>query len=164
MRAASTGALVLRTLLPLKIPWKPSAGLVMAGFSFASSPDRGGTSSVVPWSQKQASTAPTSDGDTKVRRPFRQPPAANTRVPGRSPPYRVPPVLQVGRLPVSALGGTGMIFGARVLGAVRPADGYRITFKISPPPLARTPILFPTSWTGSPQSLALHQAVERMLS
>ena len=165
MRAVSTDALVLWTLLPPKIPWKPSAGLVMAGFSPASSADRGGTSSVVPSPQKLASMAPTSGGDAKLRHPFRRPPTApaapvaNTRVPGRIPPYRVPPLLQVEGLPVSAFGD----FWSKVLGAVCPADGYRIPFKISPPPLARTPILFPTSLAGSLQSLALRQAVERML-
>ena len=90
----------------------------MAGFSSVSSADRGDTSSAVPWSQKQVSTAPTSGRDAKVRRPFQQPPVAlafpvaNIRVPRRSPPYRVPPLLQVEGLPVSAFGGTGIIFGA----------------------------------------------------
>ena len=42
-------------------------------------------------------------------------------------------------------------------------DGYRLPFK-SPPPLTRTPILFPVYRPGSPQSLALHQEIEKMLA
>ena len=42
-------------------------------------------------------------------------------------------------------------------------DGYRIPFD-SPPPLTRTPILFPAYRPGSPQSLALHQEIEKMLA
>ena len=80
MCAASNDALVQRTLHPLKIPRKSSTGPVKAGSLSASSADRGGTSPVVPRSQKQASTAPPlplpsrarRDGDTKVRRPFRR--------------------------------------------------------------------------------------------
>ena len=58
--AASNVALVQRMLHPPKIPQKSSAGLVKAGPLSASSADRGGTSLVVPRSQKQASMAPTS--------------------------------------------------------------------------------------------------------
>ena len=43
-------------------------------------------------------------------------------------------------------------------------DSYRILFKDSPPPLARTPISFPTSRPGSPRSLALCQVVVVILS
>ena len=57
---ASTDALVQRTLHPLKIPWKSSAGPSKAGSSSAASADHGGTSPVVPQSQKKASTAPSS--------------------------------------------------------------------------------------------------------
>ena len=42
-------------------------------------------------------------------------------------------------------------------------DGYRLPFE-SPPPLTRTPILFPAYCPGSPQSLALHQEIEKMLA
>ena len=42
-------------------------------------------------------------------------------------------------------------------------DGYRLPFE-SPPPLTRTPILFPAYRPGSPQSLALHQEIEKMLA
>ena len=43
-------------------------------------------------------------------------------------------------------------------------DGYRIPFKDSPPPLARTPVSFPTYRAGSPRAQALRQEVEAMLA
>ena len=83
-----------------KIPRKSSAGPSQAGSSSASSADRGSAFPVVPRSQKQALTAPPlplpsrvgSGEDAKARRP----PLANDRVPGKSPPDRVLPLLRVG--------------------------------------------------------------------
>ena len=43
-------------------------------------------------------------------------------------------------------------------------DGYRVPFKDSPPPLARTPVSFPTYRAGSPRAQALRQDVEAMLA
>ena len=43
-------------------------------------------------------------------------------------------------------------------------DGYRVPFKDSPPPLARTPVSFPTYRAGSPRAQALPQEVEAMLA
>ena len=43
-------------------------------------------------------------------------------------------------------------------------DGYRIPFTDSPPPLARTPVSFPTYRAGSPRAQALRQEVEAMLA
>ena len=43
-------------------------------------------------------------------------------------------------------------------------DGYRVPFKDSPPPLARTPVSFPTYRAGSPRAQALRQEVEAMLT
>ena len=43
-------------------------------------------------------------------------------------------------------------------------DGYRVPFKDSPPPLARTPVSFPTYRAGSPRAPALRQEVEAMLA
>ena len=60
MCEASNDAPVQRTLHPPKIPRKSLAGPSKAGSSSASSADRGGVSPVVPWSQQQASTAPSS--------------------------------------------------------------------------------------------------------
>ena len=73
MLAASNDTLVQRTLHPPKIPRKSSDGPSKAGSSSTSCADRGGTSPVVPRSQKQASTAPSSSSSqqvAKARRPF----------------------------------------------------------------------------------------------
>ena len=43
-------------------------------------------------------------------------------------------------------------------------DGYHVPFKDSPPPLARTPVSFPTYRAGSPRAQALRQEVEAMLA
>ena len=43
-------------------------------------------------------------------------------------------------------------------------DGYCVPFKDSPPPLARTPVSFPTYRAGSPRAQALRQEVEAMLA
>ena len=43
-------------------------------------------------------------------------------------------------------------------------DGYRVPFTDSPPPLARTPVSFPTYRAGSPWAQALRQEVEAMLA
>ena len=43
-------------------------------------------------------------------------------------------------------------------------DGYRVPFKDSPPPLARTPVSFPTYQAGSPRAQALRQEVEALLA
>ena len=43
-------------------------------------------------------------------------------------------------------------------------DGYRVPFKDSPPPLARTLVSFPTYRAGSPRAQALRQEVEAMLA
>ena len=56
MRAASNDALVQRTLLPPKIPWKSSAGPSKAGSWSSASADCSGFSPVDSLSQQQAST------------------------------------------------------------------------------------------------------------
>ena len=43
-------------------------------------------------------------------------------------------------------------------------DGYLVLFTDSPPPLARTPVSFPTYRAGSPRAQALRQEVEAMLA
>ena len=43
-------------------------------------------------------------------------------------------------------------------------DGYRVPFMVSPPPLSRTPVSFPTYWAGCPRAQALRQEVEGMLA
>ena len=68
MRVASNNALVQRTLHPPKIPRKSSSGPSKAGSLSAPSPDCGGASPVVPQSQKQASTAPSSSSTQQGRK------------------------------------------------------------------------------------------------
>ena len=107
-------------------------------------------------------------GDARVWCPFRRPPAAPAapvaceRGLEKSPPYWFPPLLLVGEC-LSAHWRHWKAIGADswLLSILR--DGYRIPFKDSPPPLARTMILFPTYWAGS-RSLALRQEVVKMLS
>ena len=53
---------------------------------------------------------------------------------------------------------------SRDLGGDRSWDGYRVPFTDSPPPLARTPVSFPTYRAGSPRAQALRQEVEAMLA
>ena len=111
MHAASNDALVQRKLHPLKIPWKSSSGPSKSGSSSASSADRGGASTMVPRSQQQASTDPSSSSSQQSRKkrgrkgkaPFSAAPVANEKVPGRSPPDGVSPLLRVGGLSVAAL-------------------------------------------------------------
>ena len=43
-------------------------------------------------------------------------------------------------------------------------DGYCVPFTDSPPPLARTPVSFPTYRAGSPRAQAMRQEVEAMLA
>ena len=68
MHAASNDALVQWTLHPPKIPRKSSAGPSKAGSSSTASDDRGGTCPVIPRSQKQASTAPSSSSTQQGRK------------------------------------------------------------------------------------------------
>ena len=104
-------------------------------------------------------------GVARVRRPFHRllvAPGASEKRRGKSPPGRVPPLLQMGGC-LSAHWRHWLAIGAEpwVLSVLR--DGYHIPFKDSPP-LARTPISFPTYRAGSPRALALRQEVEKMLS
>ena len=68
MHAASNDALVQRTLHPPKIPRKSSAGPSKVGSLSASSADRDGASPVVPRSQQQASTNPSSSSSQRDRK------------------------------------------------------------------------------------------------
>ena len=151
MRAASTNALVQRTLHPPKIPRKSSAGPSKAGSLSASSADQSGVSAVVPRSQQQASTAPSSSSSQQGRKkrgrkgkaPFSASPAAqaNEKWPGKSPPDGVSPLLRV-RGCLSAHWRHWQMIGADswVLSVLR--DGYHIPSLDSPPLLSRTPISF----------------------
>ena len=68
MHVALNDALVQRMLQPPKIPRNSSAGPSKAGSSSAAFADRGDTSPVVPRSQKQASTAPSSTQQDRKKR------------------------------------------------------------------------------------------------
>ena len=170
MCAASNDTLVQWMLYPPKIPRKSLAGPSKAGSSLASSADRGSVSPMVPRSQQQASTAPSSSssqhGQKKRGRngkvPFSVAPAtleANEKGPGKSPDG-VSPLLWVGGC-LSAHWRHWRTIGADswVLSVLW--DGYRIPF-LDSPPLSRTPISFPTYRAGSPRSLALRQEVEML--
>ena len=152
MSDASNDALVQKTLHPPKIPRKFSTGPVRAGSTSASSADRGSTSPVVPRSQKQAQTASSSSTQQGGKRKGR-----------KGPPNRVSRPLRVGDC-LSVHWRHWQAIGAEswVLSVLR--DGYRITFLDSPPPLACTPISFPTHRSGSPRSLVLGQEIEKMLA
>ena len=68
MHAASNDALVQRMLHPMKIPHKSSAGPSKAGSLSASFADRGVVSPVVPRSQQQAPTNPSSSSSQHGRK------------------------------------------------------------------------------------------------
>ena len=103
----------------------------------------------------------------RERHPFRMPPAvlavpvASEGVPGSGPPGRVPRPLQVGGC-LSVHWRHWHAIGAEswVLSVLQ--DGYCIPF-VDSPPLARTPISFPTYQSGSPRSLVLGQEIKKML-
>ena len=61
-------------------------------------------------------------------------------------------------------GGRWQVIGAEswVVSVLR--DGYRVPFLDSLPPLARSPVSFPTYRAGSPRSLALLQEIEKVLA
>ena len=174
MRAASNNALVQRTLHPPKIPRESSSGPSKARSSSTSSADRGSTLPVVPRSQQQALAAPfsssTQHGPKKQGRKGKTPssaaPAAavaNKRVPGKSPPNGVSPLLRVGGFSVGALEALSDNW-SRFLGAICPEG--RIPHPLqgfSSSPLLH-PNIVPTYRAGSPRSLALRQEVEKMLS
>ena len=156
MGAASNDGLIQRTLHPPKIPRKSLAGPSKAGSLSASSADHGGVSPVVPRSQQQALTNPSSSSSqhgwkrrSKGKTPFQGSPAdpaapkVNEKGPGKSCPDGISPLLRVGVV-YRCTGGTGSQLkrAPGCLSVLR--DGYRIPFLDSPPPLSRTPISFPT--------------------
>ena len=174
VRAASNDTLVQWTMHPLKIPWKYLSGPSKVGSSSASSADRGSVSPVIPRSQQQALMAPSSSSSQQGRKKRGSKgkshfsaalatPVANEKGPGKRPPDRVSPLLRVEGC-LSAHWRHWQTIGADSWVPSILQYGYRIPFLDSPPPLSRTPISFPTYRTGSPQSLALCQEVEKMLS
>ena len=100
------------------------------------------------------------------RLPFPLPPEApaareaKVRGPGRSLPDRELLPVRVG----GCLSRHWQAIGAETWVVTVLRDGYRVPFTDSPPPLARTPVSFPTYRAGSPRAQALRQEVEAMLA
>ena len=105
----------------------------------------------------------------RVRLPFPLPleaPAARVvkeKGPGRSQPDGVTLPMRVGGC-LSSHWRRWQEIGAETWVVTVLRDGYRVPFKDSPPPLARTPVSFPTYRAGSPRAQALRQEVEAMLA
>ena len=105
----------------------------------------------------------------RVRLPFPLPleaPAAREvkeKGPGRSQPDGVTLPMRVGGC-LSSHWRRWQEIGAETWVVTVLRDGYRVPFKDSPPPLARTPGSFPTYRAGSPRAQALRQEVEAMLA
>ena len=105
----------------------------------------------------------------RVRLPFPLPleaPAAREvkeKGPGRSQPDGVTLPMRVGGC-LSSHWRRWQEIGAETWVVTVLRDGYRVPFKDSPPPLARTPVSFPTYRAGSPRAQALRQEVEAMLA
>ena len=173
MRAAASDALVQRTLHPPRIPRKPAA----SGQASGSTTARSGQASTSGAAQTQKQSAPSSSSGqsgqgrrrARVRLPFPLPleaPAAREvkeKGPGRSQPDGVTLPMRVGGC-LSPHWRRWQEIGAETWVVTVLRDGYRVPFKDSPPPLARTPVSFPTYRTGSPWAQALRQEVEAMLA
>ena len=84
-------------------------------------------------------------------------------MPGRSQPDGVTLPVRVGGC-LSSHWRNWQDIGAETWVVTVLRDGYRVPFKDSPPPLARTPVSFPTYRAGSPRAHALRQEVEVMLA
>ena len=84
-------------------------------------------------------------------------------MPGRSQPDGVTLPMKVGGC-LSSHWRRWQEIGAETWVVTVLRDGYRVPFKASPPPLARTPVSFPTYRAGSPRAQALRQEVEAMLA
>ena len=173
MRAAASDALVQRTLHPPRIPRKPAA----SGQSGGSSTARSGQASTSGASQAQKQSVSSSlrvslargRRRARVRLPFPLPPEApaagevKVREPGRSLPDGALLSVKVGGC-LSRHWRQWQAIGAETWVVTVLRDGYRVPFMASHPPLARTPVSFPTYRAGSPRDQALRQEVEAMLA
>ena len=105
----------------------------------------------------------------RARLPFPLPPEApaarevKEKAPGRNQPDGVILPMRVGGC-LSSHWRRWQEIGAETWVVTVLRDGYRVPFKDSPPPLARTPVSFPTYRAGSPRAQALRQEVEAMLA
>ena len=173
MRAAANDALVQRTLHPPRIPWKPAAAGGSAGLSTTGSAQT--SSSGAHPAQKQASTSSLLASlarrgrAARVKLPFPLPPEApaaleeKVKEPERSRPDGTSLPLRV-RGCLALHWRRWQVIGAESWVVTVLRDGYLVPFTNSPPPLSRTPVLFPTYWAGSPRAEALRQEVEGMLA
>ena len=105
----------------------------------------------------------------RIRLPFPLPPEApaaqevKVREPGRSLPDGVTLPVKVGGC-LARHWRQWQAIGAETWVVTVLRDCYRVPFLDSPPPLARTPVSFPTYRAGSPRAQALRQEVEAMLA
>ena len=105
----------------------------------------------------------------RVRLPFPLPPEVpavlgeKVKEPERSRPDRTTLPLRVGGC-LAPHWRRWQAIGAKSWVVTVLRDGYRVPFLDSPPPLSRTPVLFPTYRAGSPRAQALRQEVEGMLA
>ena len=169
MRAAASDALVQRTLHPPRIPWKPAA----SGQGSGSTAARSGQASTRARSSLLLPLLPVSLARgrrrARIRLPFPLPleaPAARDvkeKGPGRSQPDGVTLPMRVGGC-LSSHWRRWQEIGAETWVVTVLRDCYRVPFKDSPPPLACTPVSFPTYRAGSPRAQALRQEVEAMLA
>ena len=173
MRAAASDALVQRTLHPPRIPRKPAASGQASGSTTARSgqASTSGAAQTAKQSATSSSSGQSGQGKkkAKARLPFPLPleaPAAREvkeKGPGRSQPDGVTLPMSVGGC-LSPHWRRWQEIGAETWVVTVLRDGYRVPFKDSPPPLARTPVSFPTYRAGSPRAQALRQEVEAMLA
>ena len=173
MRAAASDALVQRTLHPPRIPRKPASAGQSGGSSTAHA-GQAGTSGATQ-TQKQSASSSTwaslvrGRRKAKARLPFPLPPEApaarevRAKEPGRSQRDGVLLPMRVGGC-LSPHWRQWQAIGAETWVVTVLRDGYRVPFTDSPPPLARTPVSFPTYRAGSPRAQALLQEVEAMLA
>ena len=177
MRTASNDALVQKTLHPPRTPEKSVPVQGKASSSASSSADRGGNTPAVPRSQQSSQSTRSSSSSSRgvriravrVKLPFPRPPAApggpvaSKRGPGSSQRDVPATPLQVG-VCLAPQWRRWQAIGAEfwVVSVLR--DRYRVPFLDTLPPLARSPVLFPTYWAGSPWSHALLQESEKMLA
>ena len=173
MRAAASDALVQRTLHPPRIPRKPASAGQSGGSSTARS-GQAGTSGATRPRSSQPLLLPRASlvrgrRKAKARLPFPLPPEApaarevKAKEPGRSQRDGVLLPMRVGGC-LSSHWRQWQAIGTETWVVTVLRDGYRVPFTDSPPPLARTPVSFPTYRAGSPRAQALRQEVEAMLA
>ena len=163
MRAAASDALVQRTLHPPRVVGLRLLGRVRPAPLVLLRPRSSRLLPLLPVSLARGRRR------ARVRLPFPLPleaPAAREvkeKGPGRSQPDGVTLPMRVGGC-LSSHWRRWQEIGAETWVVTVLRDGYRVPFKDSPPPLARTPVSFPTYRAGSPRAQALRQEVEAMLA